>query len=279
MFKGFYTAATGMIAQQRKTEMLSNNIANANTTGYKADQSTIRSFPTMLLSSIDQSSSASIKNGFDNTSSSEVGGISAGVYMQETLPNFAQGSIIETGINTDVALLDGDFPINEETGAAGSIFYKVQTEDGGQAYTRNGNFTLDGEGFLTTAQGNYVLDANDEPMQFTNDQFTISANGEIMVDGQQVNELGVAYSDNPNTLSKRENGLFFTTDGQVLPNAVEVEGVTYTMQQGFTEGSNVDASQAMTEMMAAYRVFEANQKILTAYDKSMEKAVNEIGRV
>lgn len=279
MFKGFYTAASGMIAQQRRTEMLSNNIANANTAGYKADQSTIRSFPNMLMSSVQKNNEASLEDGFNTTSSQEIGGISAGVYMSETLPKFTQGSIVESGMNTDIALMDGNLPMNEETGRPGAIFFKIQSENGGQAYTRNGNFTLDGEGFLTLGGGNYVLDENDNPMQFANEDFVISSEGIINVDGQNVGRLGVAFSDEPDALVKRDNGFYYTQDGTNLENGYEAEGVTYSMQQGFTESSNVDASQAMTSMMTAYRSFEANQKILTAYDRSMEKAVNEVGRV
>lgn len=278
VFRGFYTAATGMIAQQRRTEMLSNNIANANTTGYKADQSSIRAFPNMLLSSM-KTGDAVASNGFNQAASQQVGGVSTGVYMQETTPNFTQGSIVETENNTDIALLDATMPVNEETGVAGSIFFKVTTADGGQAYTRNGNFTIDGEGYLTTAEGNYVLDENNERILVENQDLQIATDGTLSLDGQNVGRLGVAYSDDPNSLAKKENGLYYTNNNENLANAYNTEDVNFTMQQGFTEGSNVDASQSMTAMTEAYRVFEANQKVLTAYDRSMEKAVNEIGKV
>lgn len=279
VFRGFYTAATGMIAQQRRTEMLSNNIANANTPGYKADQSTIRSFPNMLMSSIQKTGAASLQNGFNPSNMQQIGDLGTGVYMQETLPNFLQGSIVETESNTDVALLDGDLPVNPQTGKQGAVFFKVQTADNRQAYTRNGNFTIDGQGFLTTARGEYVLDENNNRIALQNNDFTLKSTGEIIVNGQQVGRLGVAYSNQPNALEKQDNGLYFTADNQDLPNAYNANGVTFTMQQGFTESSNVDSAQTMTTMMEAYRVFEANQKVLQAYDRSMDKAVNEIGKV
>lgn len=279
VFKGFYTAATGMIAQQRRTEMLSNNIANANTAGYKADQSTIRSFPDMLMSSVQKKNQASLENGFSGVTMQEVGGISTGVYMQETLPNFTQGSIVETENATDVALMDASMPLNEETGKPGAVFFKVQSENGSQAYTRNGTFAIDGAGFLTTAEGNYILDENDEPIEIQNQTMRIASDGTINIDGENTTRLGVAYAANPDTLSKRENGLYYTVDAANLENAYDNEEVNFSMQQGFMEGSNVDSGQTMTAMTEAYRIFEANQKILQAYDKSMEKAVNEIGRV
>lgn len=278
VFKGFYTAATGMIAQQRRTEVLSNNIANADTVGYKAEQSSIRSFPNMLLSSM-KSGDAVASNGLDRTASQQVGSLSTGVYLQEATPNFSQGSLIETENDTDVALLDATMPVNEQTGEEGSIFFKVTSQDGIQAYTRNGNFTIDGNGYLTTSEGSYVLDENDERILVGNRDMKIADDGTINLDGQNVTRLGIAYSDNPNSLAKKDNGLYYTNNNENLENAYEAEGVDFLMHQGFTEGSNVDAAQSVTAMTEAYRVFEANQKVLTAYDKSMDKAVNEIGKV
>ena len=169
--------------------------------------------------------------------------------------------------------------MNPQTGKQGAVFFKVQTADNRQAYTRNGNFTIDGQGFLTTARGEYVLDENNNRIALQNNDFTLKSTGEITVDGQQVARLGIAYSDQPDALEKQENGLYFTANNQDLPNAYNANGVTFTMQQGFTESSNVDSAQTMTTMMEAYRVFEANQKVLQAYDRSMDKAVNEIGKV
>lgn len=280
MFKGFYTASTGMMAQQRRTEMLSNNVANANTPGFKAEQSTIRSFPNMLMSSVQKNNgSASIANGFNAVTANPIGDLSTGVYMSETLPNFSQGSIVETSLPTDIALMDGDLPINGETNKPGAVFFKIQAEDGEQAYTRNGNFAIDGEGYLTSSEGNYVLDENNERIQPINEDFKITSDGMIQGLREVDVRIGVAFSDEPDALVKRDNGLFYTADGAELENAYTADGVSFTMEQGFTESSNVDAAQAMTEMMSAYRVFEANQKILTAYDRSMDKAVNEIGKV
>ncbi|GEK33279.1 flagellar hook-basal body protein [Kurthia sibirica] len=279
MFRGFYTASSGMIAQQRRTEMLSNNISNANTPGFKADQSTVRSFPDMLMSAVQKKGNASLENGFNPSSIQTIGGLNTGVYLQETLPNFMQGSIVETSNNTDLALLNGDLPTNAETGEQASVFFTVQAEDGGQAYTRNGNFTLDGEGFLTTPNGNYVLDDENARIQLQNDDFKVTKNGDIIVENQRVARIGIAYSETPYELAKKNNGLFFTPNNTNLPNAYTVPNISFSTEQGYTEGSNVDSAQTMTDMMTAYRAFEANQKVLQAYDRSMEKAVNEIGRV
>ncbi len=278
MFKGFYTVATGMVSQQRKTEIITNNMANANTPGFKSDQSTIRSFPDMLLSAVG-STNLPTENKLRFSQLEQIGSVNTGVYLQETLANYTQGTIYETSQTTDVALINGAMPTDEESGQAGTIFFRLEHPEGGEAYTRNGNFTLDGQGYLVNAQGLYVLSDNGERIQLPNDQFTLTEEGNIFVDDQLATSLGVSFSANPNTLVKQDNGLYRTIDGTNLPTAFGQDGVTFSMQQSYLEGSNVDSAQSMTDLLTAYRAFEANQKVLQAYDKSMEKAVNEIGRV
>lgn len=278
MFKGFYTVATGMVSQQRKTEIITNNMANANTPGFKSDQSTIRSFPDMLLSAVGNTNLPTDKQ-LSMANIQQIGSVNTGVYLQETLANYTQGSIYETSQKTDVALINGTMPTDAESGQVGSIFFRLEHPEGGEAYTRNGNFTLDGQGYLVNAQGLYVLSAEGERIQLPNDQYNLTEEGNIFVDGQIAASLGVSFSANPNTLMKQDHGLYRTVDGENLPTAFGQEGVTFSMQQSYLEGSNVDSAQSMTDLLTAYRAFEANQKVLQAYDKSMEKAVNEIGRV
>lgn len=279
MFKGFYTAMSGMTAQQRKTEILTNNMANANTPGFKSDQSTIRSFPDMLMSAI-TSNGIPTQNGLNLLQAKPIGALNTGVYLQETLANYAQGSLQQTDLNTDVALIDGPMPIDAASGNTGTVFFHLQHQDGNEAYTRNGNFTLDSAGNLVTAMGLYVLDRNGETIQLQNDQFTIAADGTITdANGAPVAQLGVAFASNTDVLMKQDNGLYRLLEGAALPSAYNTAGAVFGMQQQYLEASNVDASQSMTDMMTAYRAFEANQKVLQAYDKSMEKAVSEIGRV
>ncbi|MBY0159294.1 MULTISPECIES: flagellar hook-basal body protein [Cytobacillus] len=278
MFRGFYTAASGMLAQQRRTEVLTNNMANANTPGFKADQTSLRAFPEMLLQRIGQKTVPTEK-GLNLPVNQEVGSLNSGVYMQETLPSFMQGDMKETGLNTDLALLDLNLPVNPDTGLSGSVFYTAAGIDGEQRYTRNGNFTLDGEGYLTTAGGLYILDDAGERIQLSSDRFKVSEDGVITGEAGETARLGIMYAQNPESLRKEGDGLFAVTEESVLENAYNAQNVQFKLQQGYLERSNVDASRTMTDMMTAYRSFEANQKVLQAYDRSMEKAANEIGRI
>ena len=274
MLRGFYTAAAGMMANQRMQETLSNNMSNANTPGYKADQGTMRAFPELL---IEQMGSKNIptKSGFKIPDGGHVGSLNTGVYMQESIPSFAQGDMKETGVGTDLALVQSAVP--DETGF---LFFNVQNDEGENRYTRNGNLTVDGQGFLTTNQGNYVLDENGDPVDTGGMEFDVSADGVLSVEDGQTYTLGLSYSPNVADMVKEGNDLFrLSEEGVPLENARGNNDIAFSVQQEHLERSNVDANRTMTEMMNTYRSFEMNQRVLKAYDESMQKAVTEIGRV
>lgn len=254
-----YTAASGMIAQQRRQEMLSNNMSNASTPGFKADQASIRTFPRMLIANLEQR---------NESSSNE---LSTGVYLQEMVPNFFQGNVMETKNQTDIALIDGNLPED------GALFFAVQSSEGVR-YTRNGNFTIDSTGTLVTNQGMHVLDTNGNPIVLRTEDFAIRPDGTIIEDGNEIARLNVVFSENANELVKEGYGLF-RIEGNELESAIGNPNVSYQLQQGFLERSNVNVEQTMIEMMQAYRTFEVNQRVLQTYDQSLDKAVNEIGKL
>lgn len=277
MFKGFYTAASGMLAQQRRTELLSNNLANANTVGYKEDQSSVRSFPAMLLSSYEKVD-LPIDESLSINKSKYVGSLNTGVYLQETIPSFSQGDLKKTDNSTDMAIVDQFMPTDPEKNQTGTVLYTIETAEG-LRYTRNGNFTLDGSGYLTTSNGHYVLNEAGERILLNSENFSISPEGEISEGTVANGRIGMSFSSNPSAqLIKEGDGLYRFNEGE-LPSAYTVDNVQFAVQQGSIEQSNVDSSKTMTDMMAAYRTFEANQKIVQAYDQSMQKTVNEIGKL
>lgn len=270
MIRGLYTAAAGMISQQRRQEMLSNNLNNVDTPGYKQDQGKLRTFPEMLIQRI----------GGDAPDPQNVGDISTGVYMDETIPDFSQGTITETKKTTDVALITSQLPINPQSGAQeGTLLFHVRTPNGAQRYTRNGHFTISPQGQLTDANGNLVLDTKGQPINLPSDQFQIASDGTILVNGAAADQIGVSYAANTNQLVKEGGGLFRLNGGGTLPPANGQANVSYQLRQGFLEGSNVSADETATDMMEAYRSFEANQKVLRILDGTLDKAVNQIGRI
>lgn len=266
MLRGFYTAASGMIAQQRQQESLANNIANQNTPGYKADHAALRAFPELLLNEMG-SKNVPTTEGLNIPIKQPIGALNTGVYIQETIPNFLQGDLKETGVTTDLALVHNFLPEDTAT-----LLFTVQNEDGDERYTRNGNFTVDGQGFLATNEGYYVLDQTGDRIPTSGMEFDVTSDGMLQVGGQNI-PIGVAYIEDANELVKEGNGLY---NGDV---ALVPAGATFTVEQGFLEQSNVDSLQMMTQMTESYRMFETNQRVLKAYDESMGKAVNEIGRL
>jgi flagellar basal-body rod protein FlgF len=280
MLRGIDTATSGMISLQRRQDSLTNNLANAETPGYKQDASLIRSFPEMLLERIrDQ------ENG--STKTPEIGTLSMGVYNQETLPLFSQGSLVSTNMPYDLAIQDTQLaPILENNQVIKpSAFFAVQTSDGGMQLTRNGHFTVNANGQLTTATGDLVLGTNGAPIagaELFLGNVMIKENGDIIahVDDpkrtSRVGTIGMVIVNNPNQLVKTGNGNYQLEGADTTMITGAPAGVQ--IKQKMLEQSNVDTAQTITQMMTNMRLYEANQKVLQAYDKTLEQ-LNTIGRV
>jgi flagellar basal-body rod protein FlgF len=280
MLRGMDTAASGMIALQRRQNALTNNLANVETPGYKQDASLLRSFPELLLQRIHETRTTG--------KSPKVGSLSLGVYNQETLPLFSQGSLVSTNMPFDVAINDqGLAPIlvNGEY-IQPTAFFAVQTADGNFQLTRNGRFAVNETGQLTTASGDLVLGKDGAPISdpaLTSGDVSIGAGGEIIVfpgdaaRARLVGSLGIIVVNNPNSLVKKDNGLF-EVEGAGRAMLAQNLPAGLSVHHKMIEQSNVDTSQTITEMMANIRLYEANQKVLQAYDKTLEQ-LNTIGRV
>lgn len=272
LFRGFYTAASGMISQQRRQEMITNNIANANTPGYKADQVSLRSFPELLIQQM-ASYRLPVKENVSQRKTHLVGPLNTGVYAQELTPNFSQGTLRETRLPTDLAIVDGDYPDEN-----GGVFFTVQAETGEIRYTRNGNFQIDGEGYLTTNEGLYVLDQNGERIFTDDSNFHVTEEGYIDLNGTLI-PLGFTYITNTNNLTKEGTDLFEAERGNAEAIDAANSEALFQVKQGFLEGSTVDPAQSMVDMIQAYRNFEMNQRVLKEFDETIGKTVNEVGRL
>lgn len=281
MLRGIDTATSGMIALQRRQDSLTNNLANAETPGYKQDTNLIRSFPEMLLDRIRDEQLVG------TSKAPQIGTLSMGVYNQETLPMFTQGVLVGTNMPFDMAIQDTQLaPIVENNQTIKpSAFFAVQTADGSFQLTRNGHFTVNENGELTTASGDLVLGQNGAPIAspaLLSGDVVISENGEIITnpDGPNkanVGNVGLVIVNNPNQLIKTGNGNYQLEGGTpAMISATTPAGVQ--IKQKMLEQSNVDLTQTMTSMMTNMRLYEANQKVLQAYDKTLEQ-LNSIGRV
>ena len=272
MLRGLHTAGSGMISQQRYQNSLSNNMSNALTPGYKQDRATFRAFPEMLIQNI-QSQTLPTNRKLNLPNNHIVGSLHTGTYMQEDVPLFTQGDIEQTGIGTDLALVNQATP--DETGF---LFFAVQNEDGEPRLTRNGNFTVDAQGFLTTTDGHYVLNTDGERIQTGTETFEVTANGQV-ISPIDTAMLQVAYQENANTLTKEGNNLWALEEGDAIGDARATDGVQFSITQGALERSNVNPQQMMTEMMRSYRMFEMNQQVVRMFDQSLDLAANQVGRL
>lgn len=292
MIRGLYTAASGMLAQQRRHDAITNNVANMLTPGYKQDTAALRSFPDMLIHLLEKGDSPEAK---------QIGSINTGVFVEEQLPMFTQGDLQETRQPGDLALISniqveagGQNVIFDPSGKAvvdGEVIYQpqafftVQGADGEPRYTRDGRFHLDEAGQLVSVNGEPVLGIDGEPIivDLALDQVYITGNGQLTVHTEQgeriiLGQLLISRIDNPYDLIREGNGNYRLSDE--APPAVPIEAEDdVQVRQGYLERSNVDAAQAMVDMMTALRLYEANQRVIQSYDQTLDKAVNEIGRV
>ncbi|MEH7115365.1 flagellar hook-basal body protein [Neobacillus niacini] len=280
MLRGMDTAASGMIALQRRQNALTNNLANVETPGFKQDSSPLRSFPEMLLERIRQTEPSG--------KTPKIGTLSMGVYNQETLPLFSQGSLVTSNMPFDVAINDQGLPPVLENGdyIKPAAFFAVQTADGRFQFTRNGRFSVNQNGQLTTSSGDLVLGKNGSPIsdqELTIGNVAIRNNGDIIVNpddlarARTVASLGIMVVNNPNQLVKKDNGLY-ELEGAAPAMLAQTLPAGLQLHHKMIEQSNVDTSQTITEMMTNIRLYEANQKVLQAYDKTLEQ-LNTIGRV
>lgn len=317
MVKGLYTAYTGMLNQQNKMDVISNNLANAAVTGYKKEGSTSQSFDTVLA--------YKIRDRSIGTHTQRIGGMNLGVKIGENYTDYGQGPFKNTDNTYDLAI-------------SGNGFFKIQfTNKAGQTstkYTRDGSFTLNVNGYLVTKDGDYVLDNNDrrirlDPLKTA----SIDERGTIFQEGRSLGTINLQTYTDYNSFRRsadgylvRENGEYVVdVNGQRIPiesmdiaidgngrifarsdqvatiglqdfedyNYLEHYGENYYQPvngyrfknadgqviEGYLEASNVQVVQEMVEMISVTRTYESNQKVIQTIDSTLDKAVNQLGSV
>ena len=242
MIRGLYISAAGLFPRDMEQEVAANNLANVNTTGFKKDAVHFKRLLDERLS-LD-----SLHGGESEISSSE-----------ETLINFSQGELQPTNVKTDFAI-DGDG------------FFVVQTPKG-ERYTRDGNFKLNQDNQLVTSTGNLVL-GESGPIQLMPGDFEVKSNGDIYQNGTLVDRFQIVTFPKPLPLKKSGENLFELT----IPNIRPEESEKFILQQGFLEGSNVNAISEMVRMIDISKSFEAGQKAIRAQDATLDKVINQTAR-
>ncbi|MCL2223401.1 MAG: flagellar hook-basal body protein [Defluviitaleaceae bacterium] len=255
MIRGIYTSALGMITNMQRMDVVSQNMANVNTTGHKRDHVVSHAFSDVLLARIDDPGHRMFKQ-------VSVGTINPGVFIDDVFTDFSQGAFIQTGNALDMAL-------------AGQGFFVVNL-DGEEFFTRDGAFTL-AHGTLMTADGALVQGENGN-IVLPDGYISVSDRGRIYVNDEYVTTLRFVNFSAPeglHSLRKMQDNLFRTSEHTQDDHFIPFTG---SVQQGFLEGSNVNIVQEMVEMITVSRAFETNSRVFTLQDGTLQRAVNDIAR-
>lgn len=249
MVNGLFTSGAGMMLTMRKQEVTTNNLANAQTTGFKLSRLVTQ---------------ATVESRRDNDQ-----------YMRqreeqrgdEVHVDWQPGPLVQTGNALDVAL-------------RGDGFLAISTP-AGERYLRSASLKVNGTGELVDASGSNVLDASGNSIQIPGLTNTITADGRVMSDGIEVATLKLVDFEQPYTLREEGSGRwvpYAANAAEAVPTPTSV-GANTRIEQGFLEGPNVNTVAEMVRMIAQLRDYEANSKVLKAVDTTIDKAVNTVGRV
>ncbi len=277
MYQGFYNLTSGMLTQQRRLNVVSNNMVNIETAGYKKDTMTATTFQEEML----------IRTGkYNKDNPTELTTTSKIVAADQTYTNYDQGSFVQTDDIYDFAI-------------GGDGWFSIQTESGVR-YTRDGSFSVDSEGYLELNGLGRVLGSNDQPIRIPTENFTVDTAGNILVDSGAAAEKTGKATDTTNTtetaqvaetvnygqiklvnfqdltqLHKEDNGLYSTNQAATVVNGADGTQLQWTM----LEKANVDLVDEMTTMISSQRALQSAAQMLKMYDSVMAKSSSDVGRL
>ena len=260
MIRALFSAGSGMNAQQMSIDNIANNLANANTTGFKARST---QFQDLLYQSFLQPGAAAgaqtvVPSGLQ---------LGLGARPAANSINFTQGSFQQTNNPLDLVI-------------QGKGFFQIRRPDGTTAYTRAGSFQMDRDGNVVDSQGNPLEPQITIPAQAQS--ITVAADGTVSyaLPGQSASQVAgqiqLANFTNPGGLNSIGNGLFLPTDASGDPitgNPGGQEGLG-TLQQGYVESSNVSVVEEFINMITSQRAYEANTKVVKAADEMYQQVNN-----
>ncbi len=239
MLRGIYTSVSGMGAADRRQQVLANNIANAGTPGFRADDVTAESFDQIFTALWDP--------------------LAPGTGAEPAGRRFdlSQGPVSRTGAPLDVAL-------------EGNGFFALTAADGQTVFTRAGRFTRDAGGVLRSPDGSTVQGIDGGPITATGAAVRITEDGTVLSDGAVAGRLRLVSLD-PTTMQR--------TGTATLTGTVEAAPATPKVVSGALEGSNVDVTATMTTMSMLMRAFEAGRQAVQLQNETLNQTVNQVGRL
>ena len=252
MIYGLYLSASGVLTNSYRQDVIANNIANSETIGFKKDLALLQARPT-----------AAQELGLYNQTNSMLEPVGGGLLASDTVVDPSPGEIEPTGDNLDVAL-------------QGRGFLAIN-QNGQTRLTRNGEMLVNRNGQLAMANNpnDTVLDYRQKEIGLsTQYPVTISADGTITQNGKAVDRLGLFTIGDPTHLQKMGSTLL-----GIPANGGALQAATPVVRSGFIERSNVDPALELTELMDTQRQLEANANMMHIQDETLDKLVNDVGRV
>jgi len=243
MQRGFFVSGVGAQMTQTRLSDIAHNMANVNTAGYLASQT---SFSTIMVRNM-QTQQGQLPAAY--------------LTLDKQYMDTKEGLIRQTGNDLDFAI-------------EGNGYFRVRAADGQEALTRAGNFRLDGDGNLLTQNGLQVLDSNGQPINLPAGKLTASTDGALSVNGNPVSQLGIVSLKDPTLITQLGDSMFRTPEsnkGAADPKA--------TLQEGVLEGSNVNAILEMTKMIDAMRSNQSMLKVVEQYNQQAGLLIDRVGVV
>ena len=258
MVKGLYTAYTGMVNEQNRMDIMTNNLANASTVGYKKEGSTSQSFDDVLTVKI-KDQSVGMRN------VQRIGIKNPGVKIGENYTDYSQGSFRITDNTYDLALSGEGFFAIEFKNKAGETDTK---------YTRAGQFTLNKDGYLVTEEGDYVLDTQNRRIRLnTLLDSKITDDGTIYQNDRAVAKIQVTDFEDYNYLEKYGETYYQPIQG------AKTTAADAQVKSGYLEMANVQVVSEMVNLISITRAYESNQKVVQTIDGTLDVAANQIGKL
>jgi flagellar basal-body rod protein FlgG len=257
MLRALYSSAAGMQSQQTNLDIISNNLANVNTTGFKKDKA---EFQDLLYQS---TRTPGAEQGGGNLLPTGVQ-LGHGSRLVATSKIFTTGELTQTGADMDIAI-------------QGDGFFEVQLADGTKAYTRDGALKRASDGRITTSDG-LIVQGGFQPITTGTTSITISSNGQVTTmgaNGKQNFQVQLARFTNPAGLQSLGRNLYKETSASGTAElGTPGENGFGDLQQGYLELSNVKVVEEMVNMIIAQRAYEANSKAVQAADEMMQLSNN-----
>lgn len=249
MVNGLYTSGTAMMLSLRRQELTSNNLANAQTTGFK-------------ISRLATHDTVQVGRDVDHYMRQREDQRSDEVHL-----DWSSGPLIQTGNPLDVAI-------------RGDGFLAVKTPSG-ERYLRSANLKMNGNKELVDPSGSQILDQAGNPVRIPGIKATLTADGRVLSDGQEVATLKIVDFEKPYQLRQEGSGRYApyaAQSGDPVPQPVAASPNT-RLEQGYVEGPNVNTVAEMVRMISQFRDYEADSKVLHSIDSTIDRAVNQVGRV